>query len=135
MMLKTRFFTVCAFFLGSVCTLTAQVQLQASNVDEVLKAMTLEEKAMLVVGGNRQMASTSNNGMIGAHAQRVPRAAGATQAIPRLGIPSTVLTDGPAGVRISPRRDNDANTYSLSKQYAVKCHDVMKPNMQLSAAK
>ena len=111
MMMKTRFFTVCAFFLGSVCTLTAQVQLQANNVDEVLKAMTLEEKAMLVVGGNRQMASTSNNGMIGAHAQRVPGAAGATQAIPRLGIPSTVLTDGPAGVRISPRRDNDTNTY------------------------
>ena len=91
--------------------MTAQVKLQANNVDEVLKAMTLEEKAMLVVGGNRQIASTDNNGMIGGHAQRVPGAAGTTQAIPRLGIPSTVLTDGPAGVRINPRRDNDANTY------------------------
>ena len=91
--------------------MTAQVRLQANNVDEVLKAMTLEEKAMLVVGGNRQIASTENNGMIGGHAQRVPGAAGTTQAIPRLGIPSTVLTDGPAGVRINPRRDNDANTY------------------------
>ena len=91
--------------------MTAQVRLQANNVDEVLKAMTLEEKAMLVVGGNRQIASTENNGMIGGHAQRVPGAAGTTQAIPRLGIPSTVLTDGPAGVRINPRRDNDQNTY------------------------
>ena len=91
--------------------MTAQVKLQANNVDEVLKAMTLEEKAMLVVGGNRQITSTENNGMIGGHAQRVPGAAGTTQAIPRLGIPSTVLTDGPAGVRINPRRDNDANTY------------------------
>ena len=91
--------------------MTAQVRLQANNVDEVLKAMTLEEKAMLVVGGNRQITSTENNGMIGGHAQRVPGAAGTTQAIPRLGIPSTVLTDGPAGVRINPRRDNDANTY------------------------
>jgi len=91
--------------------MTAQVKLQVNNVDEVLKAMTLEEKAMLVVGGNRQIASTENNGMIGGHAQRVPGAAGTTQAIPRLGIPSTVLTDGPAGVRINPRRDNDQNTY------------------------
>lgn len=91
--------------------MTAQVKLQPQNVDDVLKAMTLEEKAMLVVGGNRQIASSENNGMIGGHAQRVPGAAGATQAIPRLGIPSTVLTDGPAGVRINPRRDNDPNTY------------------------
>ena len=87
------------------------MKLQADNVDEVLKAMTLEEKAMLVVGGNRQTATTDNNGMIGGHARRVPGAAGATQAIPRLGIPSSVLTDGPAGVRISPKRDNDTNTY------------------------
>ena len=97
--------------MGSISTLMAQTKLQADNVDEVLKAMTLEEKAMLVVGGNRRIESSSDNGMIGGHAQRVPGAAGATQAIPRLGIPSTVLTDGPAGVRISPRRDNDTNTY------------------------
>ena len=109
--MKKTILTACAILLGSVGTMTAQVKLQVNNVDEVLKAMTLEEKAMLVVGGNRQIASTENNGMIGGHAQRVPGAAGTTQAIPRLGIPSTVLTDGPAGVRINPRRDNDQNTY------------------------
>ena len=110
--MKKVILTICVMLLGSVSTITAQVKLQADNIDEVLKAMTLEEKAMLVVGGNRQISTAGdNNGMIGGHAQRVPGAAGATQAIPRLGIPSTVLTDGPAGVRISPRRDNDTNTY------------------------
>ena len=109
--MKKSFLTACAILLGSISTLTAQVKLQNNNVDEVLKAMTLEEKAMLVVGGNRRIESSTDNGMIGGHAQRVPGAAGTTQAIPRLGIPSTVLTDGPAGVRINPRRDNDSNTY------------------------
>ena len=109
--MKKTILTACAILLGSFSTMTAQVKLQPNNVDEVLKAMTLEEKAMLVVGGNRQIASAGDNGMIGSHAQRVPGAAGTTQAIPRLGIPSTVLTDGPAGVRINPRRNNDSNTY------------------------
>ena len=109
--MKKTLLTACAVLVGSTSTLTAQVKLQANNVDEILKAMTLEEKAMLVVGGNRLIESSSDNGMIGGHAQRVPGAAGATQAISRLGIPSTVLTDGPAGVRISPKRDNDTNTY------------------------
>ena len=109
--MKKQILTICVLLLEIVCSVSAQVKLQTDNVDEVLKAMTLEEKAMLVVGGNRQITTGDNNGMIGGHAQRVPGAAGATQAIPRLGIPSTVLTDGPAGVRISPRRDNDTNTY------------------------
>ena len=112
MIMKKEILTICVILFGSISAITAQVKLQTDNVDEVLKAMTLEEKAMLVVGGNRQIAETGdNNGMIGGHAQRVPGAAGATQAIPRLGIPSSVLTDGPAGVRISPKRDNDTNTY------------------------
>ena len=110
-MIMKKILAISVILLGSVSTITAQVKLQTNNVDEVLKAMTLEEKAMLVVGGNRQITTSGDNGMIGGHAQRVPGAAGATQSIPRLGIPSTVLTDGPAGVRISPRRNNDQNTY------------------------
>ncbi|MBO4487655.1 MAG: glycoside hydrolase family 3 C-terminal domain-containing protein [Bacteroidaceae bacterium] len=99
------------FLMVGACTLMAQVKLQANNIDEVLKAMTLEEKAMLVIGGNRKIASADNSAMIGGQGKRVQGCAGNTQAIPRLGIPSTELTDGPAGVRIDPRRNNDANTY------------------------
>ena len=40
--MKKTILTACALLLGSVGTLTAQVKLQSNNVDEVLKAMTLE---------------------------------------------------------------------------------------------
>lgn len=84
-------------------------QLRADNIDEVMKAMTLKEKATLLVGGENNF--FGDNAVVGGSAETVPGAAGTTAAIPRLGIPSTILTDGPAGVRINPTRKGDSNTY------------------------
>ena len=84
-------------------------QLRPDNIDEVLAAMTLEEKAKLLVGGaNNFFSSTA---VVGGEARLVAGAAGTTAEIPRLGIPATVLTDGPAGVRIDPIREGDSHTY------------------------
>ena len=109
--MRKTFLSTVSLWILSVMTTTAQVKLQPTQIDQVLKAMTLEEKAALVVGGNRRISVEENNGMVGSHSHQVPGAAGMTQAIQRLGIPATVLTDGPAGVRISPTRKNDSQTY------------------------
>ena len=86
----------------------AQPKLTKDNIDDVLKAMTLEEKATLLVGGAR---AAMVNGVTSGTAWQVPGAAGNTRPIERLGIPGTVLADGPAGLRIQPNRQGDPNTY------------------------
>ena len=71
--------------------------------------MTLEEKAKLLVGGANNF--FGSNAVVGGEADLVAGAAGTSPAIPRLGIPATVLTDGPAGVRIDPIRKGTDKTY------------------------
>lgn len=85
-------------------------QLNANNIDEVVAAMTLEEKALLVVGTG-MAGFSANSAAVGVTQQIVPGAAGTTAAIERLGIPAIVLADGPAGLRITPIRKDDPNTY------------------------
>ena len=82
-------------------------QLGRNTIKEVVAAMTLEEKTKLVVGKGFKMPGTGP--VIGTTEDKVPGAAGTTFAIPRLGIPSIVVADGPAGVRISPIRNHDSS--------------------------
>jgi len=76
---------------------TAQPQLSKDNIDDVLNAMTLKEKATLLVGGSPYAI--------------VQGAGGGTRPIDRLGIPATVFSDGPAGLRIDPKREGTQKTF------------------------
>jgi len=133
------------FLTGIVLSLSISLmaqnapQLTKSNIKQVISAMTLEEKAKLVVGTgmNFQMPPPGNGDRpdstrrqnrpggqnppggqdrqggptIGSTEVLVNGAAGTTFGIPRLGITRAVLSDGPAGLRISPTRPDDDNTY------------------------
>ena len=88
--------------LGLVCCFNSIAQdntptLRADNVDEILNAMTTEEKVSLLVGVYAP--------------ELVTGAAGYTCEISRLGIPMTVLADGPAGLRINPTREGTDQTF------------------------
>lgn len=85
-------------------------QLSPDNIDEVIAAMTPEEKVKLVIGTGMKGFS-GDSAVVGAVKGKVPGAAGTTYPIPRLGIPSIVLADGPAGLRIDPTRPDDRETY------------------------
>lgn len=109
--MKVKTFLLSALAAVTAWPVTAQPapQLRADNIDAVIAAMTLEEKASLVVGDG--MGGFSARPVIGSSSSFVPGAAGTTRAIPRLGIPSVVLADGPAGLRINVDRPFDHHKY------------------------
>src|ERR1700730_14903054 len=118
-LLSTLMILPAAMLLLSSVTASAQIadskpapQLGRNSIKEVIGAMTLEEKVKLLVGmGFRMPGSPQPSGgpVIGQTQDRVPGAAGTTFANPRLGIPSIVVADGPAGLRISPFRNKDSS--------------------------
>lgn len=84
--------------------------LNTDNIEAIPSVMTLEEKAQLLVGGGND-GFAGSGAMMGNQKKLVAGAAGITVEIPRLGIPSVVLTDGPAGVHIDPTREGTDETF------------------------
>ncbi|MDE6286258.1 MAG: beta-glucosidase, partial [Muribaculaceae bacterium] len=86
-------------------------KLGKDSIDDVIAAMTLEEKARLIVGTGMEGVTSGDSAVVGETRSIVPGAAGTTYPIERLGIPAIVLADGPAGLRINPTREGDSATY------------------------
>jgi beta-glucosidase len=101
------------WIFASISSVYSQVrppQLGRNSVEEVIAAMTTEEKVRLVVGmgfvfPNPSLQTEEDRNT----PEKVPGAAGRTHAIPRLGIPSLTFADGPAGVRIKAIRERDTS--------------------------
>jgi len=89
-----------ALSLTSV-SLAAQPRLSSENIDEVIAALTTEEKIDLLIGC----------GMAMGEEVKFPGTAGRTRDIPRLGIESAYLADGPHRLHMTKTRDWDSKTY------------------------
>ena len=85
---------------GYSASVSAQ-QLRAENIDEVVKALTLEEKCHLVLG----------RGMHFNDDAKFPGTAGSTFSVDRLGIPETYCADSQQGLRMNATRACDHNDY------------------------
>jgi beta-glucosidase len=129
------FLPLVALALLSAFSMPAKEGIPALSMDainEVVAKMSLEEKAMLVVGTGMELPESLRDAFPGgqnpfspnlatvdpAYAamvrkirEYVPGAAGRTAEISRLGITPMVVADGPAGLRINPKRKEDPNTY------------------------
>ena len=93
---------------ASIISAGAQPRLDADNIDAIIRSMTLEEKASLVVGAGK---ATTRDGVPTGTIELVKGAAGMTKGIDRLGITTAVVADGPAGLRIDPQREGSDRTF------------------------
>ncbi len=86
-------------------------QLGVDPIQDVIDAMTVEEKAA-ILNGTGMPGFDGLTPVVGEVDEgRVPGAAGGTFEIKRLGIPRIIVADGPAGLRIKPKRKDDDATY------------------------
>lgn len=82
------------------------------RIQDLISKMTDDEKASMLIGigmpgFDLKTFKFTTEGFQG----KVPGAAGGTYEIKRLGIPTVTVSDGPAGLRINPKRNNDPNFY------------------------
>ncbi|HKK42812.1 MAG TPA: glycoside hydrolase family 3 C-terminal domain-containing protein [Bacteroidales bacterium] len=76
------------------------------RVSDLLSQMTSDEKIRMLRGAGLKTVFS-----LDASNEVVSGAAGTISAVPRLGIPTVFLSDGPAGLRINPTRKHSDKTY------------------------
>ena len=101
-MIHPRHYLIAASLLCCVVVNAQQTppQLGKNSITEVVAAMTLEEKINMLVGAGMNVPGMPIAGKVEPNEaqKRVIGAAGVINGNPRLGIPSLVVCDGPAGI-------------------------------------
>ena len=132
MKMKMKIILITSVFLIVFNTKCIKVWCQEKGeiINKIVTSMTLKEKAQLVVGTGMHFelpdslaslgsavntpsneTDPSYSEMVNRIRKYVPGAAGNTAEFPHLGITTQVLADGPAGLRIQPRRKGEEKMY------------------------
>ena len=104
MMLK-KLFTLALLAAVSASTLAQPLRLRENNIDEIVAALTLDEKVHMITGSGTGWSDPD---------VKFPGIAGWTWAVERLGIPSVYMADGPHGVNMTRFRDFDHTDYACT---------------------
>ena len=102
--MKTRYLVSLVITIAAQCGYSLHVnaqQLNVNNIDDVVNAMSIEEKCHLVLGCGMHFNDEA----------KFPGTAGSTYAVPRLGIPATYCADSQQGLRMNANRDWDHHDY------------------------
>ncbi len=119
---------ILALFGSMIQCTGAKKDTDAEKVDSIIAKMTLKQKAELLIGTRAQyvlpdsiakkynrpapvIKDTAYNEMAKKVRKELPGAAGFSAEFPELGITTQVLADGPAGLRIAPKRKDEDRTY------------------------
>jgi len=110
------------------CKQVVKQSAEELKAKEIVSKMTLEQKAQLLIGTgmianipdsilarfgilNEKYDDADYQKMVDKIRTYLPGAAGFTPEFPEIGITSQVLSDGPAGLRIQPKREGEDRTY------------------------
>ncbi len=98
----------CLKLMSQIETTSIHSDIQ-QRVNEWLRTLSAEEKISLLTGTG--MGDPEDGNALSNSNSPVPGSSGSTRELSRYGIPSLIMTDGPAGVRIDSVRKNEQRTY------------------------
>lgn len=85
---------------------------QSTGHKALIRQLSPEQKVRLLIGSGQGSDNEDKNRQMMASAMNaVPGSAAATYPVPELHIPSLIYADGPAGLRIAPRRSGTDSTF------------------------
>ena len=105
-----------SFLLCLLITTVYQINAQISEkeLNKIMQQLTIEEKALMVVGAGMSLPGLAEStdapqAIVGTTKDKVPGAAGTSHKNIKLRFPTVVFADGPAGIRIDPKREDFPN--------------------------